>query len=47
MRNLKKILAAITVIAMIASMMVVPALAESVKYEAEAKVLNDLGLMAG
>jgi len=47
MRNLKKILAVITVIAMLASMMVVPALAEGFKYENEAKVLNDLGLMAG
>lgn len=47
MRNLKKILAAITVIAILASMMAVPALAQSFKYEAEAKVLNDLGLMQG
>lgn len=47
MRNLKKVFAVITVIAMIATMMVVPALAEGLKYENEAKVLNDLGLMQG
>lgn len=47
MRNLKKILAAITVIAMLASFMVVPALADSFKYEAEATTLNELGLMEG
>lgn len=47
MRNLKKILAAITVIAMLASMMVVPALAEGFKYEEEAKILNELKLMEG
>lgn len=47
MRNLKKILAAITVIAMLASMMVVPALAEGFKYEEEATILNELKLMEG
>jgi len=47
MRNLKKILAAITVIAMLASMMVVPALAEGFKYEEEATILNELKLMQG
>ena len=47
MRNLKKILAVITVVAMMATMMVIPALAESFTYENEAKVLNELGLMAG
>jgi hypothetical protein len=47
MRNLKKILAVITVIAMIASMLVVPALAEGFQYEDEATILNKLGLMEG
>jgi hypothetical protein len=47
MRNLKKILAAITVIAMLASMMVVPALAQGFQYEDEATILNKLGLMEG
>jgi len=47
MRNLKKILAAITVIAMLASMMVVPALAQGFQYEEEAEILNKLGLMEG
>ena len=47
MKKLKKIIALVAVIAMLASMMVVPALAESFKYEKEAVVLNQLGLMAG
>ena len=47
MKKLKKIIALVAVIAMLASMMVVPALAESYKYEKEAVILNQIGLMAG
>ena len=48
MRNLKKILAVICVVAMLASMLMVPALAATTfTYEAEATTLNTLGLMAG
>lgn len=47
MKKLKKILALIAVIAMLASMLAVPTLAESYKYEKEAVILNQIGLMAG
>ena len=47
MKKLKKILALIAVIAMLASMLAAPVFAESYKYEKEAVILNQLGLMAG
>jgi len=47
MNNLKKALATIIIITLLATMMAFPALAESYKYEKEAIILNNLGLMAG
>jgi len=46
MKNLKKMIAALVVIAMIATLMV-PAFAESFSYEKEARDLYDLGLYKG
>ncbi len=47
MKNLKKMLAALLVVAMIASIAVVPAFAESFSYESQATALNKLGLYLG
>lgn len=47
MKNLKKTLAALLVVAMIASIAVVPAFAESFSYESQATALNKLGLYKG
>ncbi|SHI74550.1 Ig-like domain-containing protein [Thermoclostridium caenicola] len=47
MKKLKKIFALVAVITMLASMMAAPVFAESYKYEKEAVILNQLGLMAG
>lgn len=47
MKNLKKMLAALLVVAMIASIAVVPAFAETFSYESQATALNKLGLYKG
>lgn len=47
MRNLKKLLAVVMVVAMLASIMVPALAAEGAKYEAEAEMLKDLGLFQG
>jgi hypothetical protein len=47
MKKLKKIFALVAVITMLASMMAAPVFAESYKYEKEAVILNQLGLMQG
>ena len=47
MKHFKKALAMITVIALLASICIVPVLADGFRYEAEAEVLNELKLMEG
>ena len=47
MYKFKKMFTVVTVITILATIMATPAFAQTYKYEAEAKVLNDLGLMAG
>ncbi|NSW90781.1 MAG: Ig-like domain-containing protein [Firmicutes bacterium] len=47
MKSLKKLLAVLVVVTLMAGMIAVPAFAASFKYEDEAKVLYDLGLFKG
>ncbi|MDI9513814.1 MAG: hypothetical protein GX384_05935 [Clostridiaceae bacterium] len=47
MKSLKRALAAITIFAVIAAISAFPSLAAGFRYEAEAKILNDLKLMEG
>jgi hypothetical protein len=47
MKSLKRALAAITIFAVIAAIFAFPSLAAGFRYEAEAKILNDLKLMEG
>jgi len=47
MKNLKKVLASLLVVALMASMAIVPAFAEAFSYEKEAVQLNQVGLYLG
>lgn len=47
MKNLKKMLASLVVVAMMASMAIVPAFAATLSYEKEAEQLNKVGLYMG